>query len=290
MDDLSPQPAVDEAHRPKVLVASVAIVVLLVATIGIAAAQPDRTPLDTPTSAPDADADDADPDDDDGDQAADDDEAAPDPDACFGFFGPSPEELGDLADEIAAQMEALKEAFDEAGIAYTELPDHGLGIGIIEWDFDDDAANEVAENVFEGLFGGVIAGFGDHLDELPEDLADEIRAEMEALRDAFTEMLDGELGVPFDEWDLGDDAANEVADSVFESLFGEGGVFEVPFGHPDDSPEGCGDIVFEGCGDIGFGPDGFDGFGFHHDGDGFGFGFGFGHDRADEPSDEPAAA
>ncbi|MGI9602942.1 MAG: hypothetical protein ACR2QE_13735 [Acidimicrobiales bacterium] len=162
---------------------------------------------------------------------------------------PGPEEIA----HIQAEMDALRTAFDEAGIAYTEELDEELGITFIEWDFNDEAANGVVDAVLDGLVGGDVDF--DLNDEQLAELAAEIQAEMDALRAAFdeagiayTEELDEELGVTFIEWDFDDEAANDVADSVLEGL--GGGVVAGSFAVGDELPEDCEEVFFESCEDI----------------------------------------
>lgn len=58
------------------------------------------------------------------------------------------------ADEVAeldAEADALAAAFDAAGIDYTVGTD-AWGARFVEWDYEDEAANEVSDGVYEQLF------------------------------------------------------------------------------------------------------------------------------------------
>ena len=141
-------------------------------------------------------------------------------------YAPSEEELA----EMEAVNQALIDAFDAAGIDYgfEEFDGHSW----VDWDYDDDAANAVADEILEDLqpdFEELDIDFDDHcFDEEWEPTEDEL-AEMNELNDALTAALD-EAGItyerivegPFEwiEWDYDDDAANEVANGVYEEVYG----------------------------------------------------------------------
>ncbi len=133
------------------------------------------------------------------------------PDACvFEDWEPTPEERA----WIEAENDALRAAFDAAGIAFTVELDEEIGVEFVEWNFDDDRANEVTEES--------LAEFWDTVD------AAELQAENDALREAFdaegipyTLVPDEEGGGEFVQWGFDDDSANEIADRVFAELYGD---------------------------------------------------------------------
>lgn len=127
------------------------------------------------------------------------------------------EEWEPTAEEIAwikAENDALKMAFDEAGVAYSVELDEEIDVEFVEWDHDDDRANEVAEEALTEFRHVVEAA--------------ELQAENDALRKAFDAeaiayelVLDQDIGVWFVQWDFDDDRANEVAEGVFDDLYGD---------------------------------------------------------------------
>ena len=141
-------------------------------------------------------------------------------------YAPSEEELA----EMQAVNQALIDAFDAADMSYDfeEFDGHSW----VDWDYEDDAANAVADEILEDLqpdFEELDIDFEEHcFDEEWEPTEDEL-AEMNELNDALTAALD-EAGVsyerivegPFEwiEWDYDDEAANEVANGVFEEVYG----------------------------------------------------------------------
>jgi len=133
------------------------------------------------------------------------------PDACvFEDWEPTPEERA----WIEAENDVLRAAFDATGIAFTVELDEEIGVEFVEWNFDDDRANEVTEES--------LAEFWDTVD------AAELQAENDALREAFdaegipyTLVPDEEGGGEFVQWGFDDDSANEIADRVFAELYGD---------------------------------------------------------------------
>jgi hypothetical protein len=59
----------------------------------------------------------------------------------------TPEEVA----EYNAEADALVAAFDAAGITYT-IDTDAAGVRWIEWDYEDDAANDVADTVYQELY------------------------------------------------------------------------------------------------------------------------------------------
>ncbi|NNK91381.1 MAG: hypothetical protein HKO87_03035, partial [Acidimicrobiia bacterium] len=125
-------------------------------------------------------------------------------------------------DEVNAEAAALAAAFDAAGISY-EMVTEDIGFTFVEWDWEDDAANEVAEQVFKDLYGDE-EWFDE---ELPQDVIDEINAEGAALAAAFDaagvsyEMVTEDIGITYPEWDWEDEAAEAVADEFYKDLYGD---------------------------------------------------------------------
>ncbi|NNC74528.1 MAG: hypothetical protein HKN93_03340 [Acidimicrobiia bacterium] len=125
-------------------------------------------------------------------------------------------------DEINAEGASLAAAFDVAGISY-EMVTEDVGITYPEWDWEDDAANEVADEFYSDLYGD-----DEWFDEeLPQEVIDDINAEGAALAAAFDaagisyEMVTEDVGISYPEWDWEDDAANEIADGFYEDLYGD---------------------------------------------------------------------
>ena len=61
-------------------------------------------------------------------------------------------ERDEIIAQIAAENDALKAALDAAGIAYTEVQDEVMGVPVVEWDFEDEAAWEVVDGVYDELY------------------------------------------------------------------------------------------------------------------------------------------
>ncbi len=158
----------------------------------------------------------------DGDLVFDDGEAIEVEGCDFDFDDLSDEEKAELVEEITAENEAIKEALDAAGIAYTVEIDEELGVEYIVWDFEDEAANEIVDDLFNEQWAEDFAS----LDQAERDqIIAEVTAENEAIKAAldaagiaYTEVQDEVLGIPMVEWDFDDEAAWDVLEDVFEEL------------------------------------------------------------------------
>jgi len=144
-----------------------------------------------------------------------------------GFFTTDVMELPpELVDELNAEGQELAAAFDAAGISYEMVTDPA-GVAFPEWDWDDEAANEVADQ-FLGTKHGECEDIvlGDIDMDLPQALIDEINADGEALAEAFDaagisyELVTEDDGVTFPEWDPSDEVANAIAEEFFGELKG----------------------------------------------------------------------
>jgi hypothetical protein len=110
------------------------------------------------------------------------------------------EKKAEIAAEIGAEMQSLRDAFDAAGIAYTVETDPELGVDFVEWDFTDDAANAVADEVFEAVWGAEFTNLNESERGM---IIGDTETENDALKKAF------------------DEAAWDVVDGVFEDLFAD---------------------------------------------------------------------
>ena len=110
------------------------------------------------------------------------------------------EEWEPTEDELAEMTElnnALADAFDEAGLAYERIVEGPFEW--IEWDYDDDSANEIADSVYEEHYGPIddcAVIFGDEFGEFEEfgPFADiEVIEDYEVTPDDFGEFPEGDF-------------------------------------------------------------------------------------------------
>ena len=134
------------------------------------------------------------------------------------FFEPSPEDIA----EMAAENAELAALLDRYGIEYEEV-DYPDGFSSIEYNFSDPVVESLVQSFYEDRYA-----------PSDEELA-EMQAVDQALIDAFDaagmsydfEEFDGHSWV---DWDYDDDAANEVANGVYEEVYGPIGECAVIFG------------------------------------------------------------
>ena len=145
-----------------------------------------------------------------------------------GFFTTDVMDLPpELVEELNAEGQELADALDAAGMSYEMVTDPA-GVAFPEWDWDDEAANEVAEQFLGTKHGECDDIILSDIDmDLPQDFIDEINADGAALAAALDaagvsyELITDDHGVTFPEWDPSDEAANAVAEEFFGELKGE---------------------------------------------------------------------
>ena len=136
----------------------------------------------------------------------------------------------EVIEEINAEGAALADAFDAAGIAYEMVTEPG-GISYPEWDWEDEAANEIADEFYDKVW------VDDEIEFLEEDLPPEVIEELNAEGAALAEALDAagvaytletdELGITYPEWE--GEAGDEVAEAYFVAKLGHCEDFDLIF-------------------------------------------------------------
>jgi len=152
----------------------------------------------------------------------------------------------ELIDQLNADTDALAAHLDGAGVAYTVVDENGLRY--LDWDFDDEAANDVVDAFYDALYGDMDLD----ADEMPQELIDEVNAETDGLAahlDAagvvYTIVDEG--GLRYLDWDFDDEAANDAVDAFYSARYGDEEATE-DFEDGFEIPEGCEQYFVDDCG------------------------------------------